>query len=357
MLFPQPTRLNKPMHPVLARKKCPGANEEQLHFEPVIKPKVDPADFAPKMRLLFHVLSAPDSHRMIAEPAVLILGATGRLGRVLVRHFTAAGLPVKALTRADLDLARPEGIATALAGASFDWLVNAAGTTDVDDCERHPRLAHVINAESTHELAIACADRGARMIHISTDYVFGGEGDHLLTEEDAAVPVNEYGASKLAGEKATLAASADHIVARVSWLFGGEKQSFPDRIVTAGIAGDEVRAVSDKWASPTYAEDLAGWLLFLVQSGAHRGLIHLCNSGVASWQEYGQAALDIAGELGLTLRTTHVEGHTMHGFDRFIAKRPPYTPLDTTRFAALRGSAPRPWQEALREYLTARYLR
>lgn len=318
---------------------------------------VDPADFAPKMRALTHVLSAPDSHRMIAEPAVLILGATGRLGRVLVRHFSAAGLQVKATTRADLDLARTDGIASALAGASFDWLVNAAGTTDVDDCERHPRLAQIINAESTHELATACAARGARMIQISTDYVFGGEGNRLLTEEDTAVPLNEYGASKLAGETATLAASADHLVARVSWLFGGEKQSFPDRIVTAGIAGDAVRAVSDKWASPTYAEDLADWLLFLVRKGSHRGLIHLCNSGVASWQEYGQVALDIASELGLNLRTTRVEGHTMHGFDRFIAQRPPYTPLDTALFATLHGSAPRSWQDALREHLCARYLR
>lgn len=266
-------------------------------------------------------------------------------------------MDVQAMFRADLDLARPDSIPAALEGRRFDWLINAAGTTDVDDCERHPRLAHVINAESTHELAIACARRGARFIQISTDYVFAGDVRRLLTEQDEAHPLNEYGISKLAGEDAALAADPAHIVARVSWLFGGEKQSFPDRIVTAGLAGDEVRAVSDKWASPTYAEDLAGWLIFLVQNGSHRGRIHLCNSGVASWQEYGQAALDIAGELGLHLRTTVVEGHSMHGFDRFIALRPPYTPLDTSLFAALSGSAPRPWKEALREYLTARYLR
>lgn len=294
---------------------------------------------------------------MTARPAVLILGATGRLGRVLVSHFSASGLNVKGLTRADLDLARPEGIAARLSAESFDWLINAAGTTDVDDCERHPRLAQVINAASTEALALACASRGARMIQISTDYVFAGDGDHLLTEHDEARPVNEYGATKLAGENATLNAGRDHIVARVSWLFGGEKQSFPDRIVTAGLAGDEVRAVSDKWASPTCAEDLAAWLLFLVQSGAHRGLIHLCNTGVASWQEYGQTALDIAGELGLSLRTTRVEGHSMHGFDRFIAQRPPYTPLDTACFARLYGAPPRAWQAALSEYLRRRYLR
>ncbi len=328
-----------------------------LYFVRLDNPVVDPGGFTIKVRAFPHVLPDPDIDWMIDKPAVLILGATGRLGRVLVRHFSAAGLEVKALCRSDLDLARPDVIDDVLVGHRFDWLVNAAGTTDVDDCERHPRLAHVINAESTREMAVHCARRGARFIQMSTDYVFGGEGNRALKETDEAVPLNEYGVSKLAGEKAVLAASGDHLVARVSWLFGGEKESFPDRIVAAGLAGDAVRAVSDKWACPTYAEDLADWLLFLVQKGAHRGLIHLCNGGVASWQEYGQAALDLGVELGLPLRTRRVEGHSMVGFDRFLAKRPAYTPLDTSLFASVCGSPPRPWREALREYLVARYLR
>ena len=227
----------------------------------------------------------------------------------------------------------------------------------MDDCERHPILAHVINGESTGVVAQECARRGVRMIHVSTDYVFAGDGRNLLRETDAAEPVNAYGLSKREGEVAALAADPSAIVARVSWLFGGEKQSFPDRVVTAGLVGDEVRAVNDKWACPTYAEDLAEWLQLLVKDGSHRGLIHLCNAGVASWQEYGQAALDIAAELGLHLKTTRVEGHSMVGFDRFIALRPPYTPLDTTLFKSISGAAPRSWREALTEYLRQRYWR
>ncbi len=292
---------------------------------------------------------------MPAVTRVLILGANGRLGRVLRRRFAAAGHQVRALNRAELDLARPENVGSALAGLEFDWLLNAAGTTDVDDCERHPKLAHVINAESTGVLAAECHRRGARMIQISTDYVFAGDGERLLTEQDLAVPANAYGQSKRAGEEAALAAAPSSIVARVSWLFGGEKQSFPDRVVTAGLAGDEVRAVDDKWACPTYVEDLATWLLFLVKDGGHQGLIHLCNSGVASWQYYGQTALDLAGELGLKLQTTEVHGHTMHGFDRFIAPRPPFTALDTGLFTGIFGQPPRSWPEALTEYLRLRY--
>jgi dTDP-4-dehydrorhamnose reductase len=238
---------------------------------------------------------------------------------------------------------------------AFDWLVNAAGTTDVDDCERHPRLAHVVNAESTAALATECARRGSRLVQISTDYVFAGDGDRLLREDDPALPINAYGHSKLEGEEAALSACPGAVVARVSWLFGGEKVSFPDRVVTAGLAGDHVRAVNDKFACPTYAEDLAGWLLWLIQDGQFTGRLHLCNSGVASWQEYGQAALDLAASMGLPLRTTQVEGHTMVGFDRFIAARPPYTPLDTARFSQLSGITPRPWREALAAYLRSRY--
>jgi dTDP-4-dehydrorhamnose reductase len=294
---------------------------------------------------------------MTAPPAVLILGATGRLGRVLAKYFAEMGLPVTGFTRAELDLEKTSEIRHKLEAVRFDWLINAAGTTDVDQCERDPQLAHVINTASTAEIARACAAQGARMLHISTDYVFDGLGRRPLREADKTNPVNQYGATKLAGEQAVLEASPAHVVARVSWLFGGEKETFPDRIIASALAGDEVCAVNDKWASPTFADDLADWLLFLVQSGSHSGLIHLCNAGVASWQEYGQAALDIALELGVPLRARVVTGHSMVGFDRFLAKRPVYTPLKTTRFAKLYGESPRQWQDALWTHLRQRHLR
>jgi dTDP-4-dehydrorhamnose reductase len=294
---------------------------------------------------------------MTKEPRVVLLGANGRLGKVLKDKCSAVGLLERALTRAELDLARPESIPDALQGLEFDWLINAAGTTDVDDCERHPMLARVVNAEATGALAKVCAQRGARLLQISTDYVFGGDGKQSLTEEAATGPVNAYGRTKLEGELAALETDKNSLVARVSWLFGGDKQSFPDGVVMAGMAGDDIRRVNDKWACPTYVDDLADWLIWLVRDGRHAGLIHLCNQGVASWSEYAQTALDLVAEMGVNLRTHHVEGHTMLGFDRFIAARPPYTALDTSLFASLSGVKPRPWQEALGCYLRQRYVR
>ncbi|MBL9114676.1 MAG: dTDP-4-dehydrorhamnose reductase [Verrucomicrobiaceae bacterium] len=294
---------------------------------------------------------------MNSVPRVVVLGAKGRLGRVLKNQCADQNMLVKALGRTELDLALPDSIPQALEGLEFDWLINAAGTTDVDDCERHPKLAHVVNAEATGALARACVNHGARLLQISTDYVFGGDSRALLTEQDVPAPVNAYGQTKLEGEQAAMAEDRRAVVARVSWLFGGDKQSFPDGVVMAGLAGDAILRVNDKWACPTYVEDLARWLLWLVEDGSHAGVIHLCNQGVASWSEYAQVALDLAGELGLRLRTTHVEGHTMEGFDRFIAKRPPFTALDTGLFTRLSGIAARPWQEALAEYLKHRYTR
>jgi len=307
------------------------------------------------MMLGFDLIS-PRLSSMPASPRVLVLGVNGRLGRVLTCRLKQAGQLVASLGRNELDLAIPQAIPAELAPWDFDWIINAAGTTDVDACEREPKLAMLINATSTQALAEVCAARGARLIQISTDYVFSGSERHLLTETDLAEPVSIYGSSKRAGEIAALEANPANIVARVSWLFGGEKASFPDRVVTSALAGEPVRAVNDKWACPTYAEDLVDWLHWLVQDGTHQGLIHLCNEGPATWLEYGQATLDLALELGLPLETKQVEGHSMIGFDRFLATRPVYTPLDTQLFARLSGITPRPWREALRDYLKVRFL-
>jgi dTDP-4-dehydrorhamnose reductase len=235
---------------------------------------------------------------------------------------------------------------------SFDLLINTAGITDVDLCEREPALTQLINVESPEQMAKVCAQRGAHMIHLSTDYVFSGQSVDPLDEGSEATPLNVYGQSKRASELAVLAALPTALVTRVSWLFGGHKGSFPDRMLREGTSQDEVRAVNDKWASPTYAEDLCSWLQTLIlQQPWQGGLLHLCNAGVATWAEYGQEVLDIATRLGFPLKTHTVTGHTMKGFKPFIAQRPLHTALSTDRFTQRTGVQPRPWQQALEEHL------
>ncbi len=291
---------------------------------------------------------------MASPTKFLVLGANGRLGKALVRRYAAQGLTVEALGRSELDLAKPELVAETLANHSFDVLINAAGDTDVDHCELDPGASLLVNTQGPAAAAAYCAAKGLRFVQISTDYVFEGYPHADRVETDVTKPVNHYGRSKLAGEQSVLAAHPQALVLRVSWLFGLEKPSFPDRIIRDALAREDVSAVNDKWACPTYADDVTEWALALINAG-HQGVVHLCNQGACTWFEYGQATLDIATSLGLPLKARTMRGHSMHGFSLFKAARPPYTALNTGLFTQRTGLTPRPWQEALEEYLRASY--
>jgi dTDP-4-dehydrorhamnose reductase len=288
---------------------------------------------------------------MAPAAKVLVLGATGRLGQALVRHCTERGIAITAWGRAQLDLADHARITPALRGHDFDTLINASGLTDVDYCETHHGEATGANAIAPGLLAQHCAERGARLVQVSTDYVFAGETPGARRESDPVAPVSVYGITKLAGEVAALQALPSALVTRVSWLFGREKTAFPDRIVRQAMERLDVSAVNDKWSSPTYAEDLCEWILALVNQPEAHGVFHLCNTGSCSWQEYAQETLSIAQDLGFPVNTTEVRGHTMQGFAPFLAKRPQHTALDTTRFTQVTGIVPRPWEQALAAYL------
>lgn len=266
-------------------------------------------------------------------------------------------MEVRSLGREELDLLRPDQIEAALR-EPFDCLLNAAGTTAVDYCDSHEDEARTMNTTAPALIAALCARRGARMIHFSTDYVFSGESDRLLTEEDVAEPVNTYGRTKLDGERAVLAASPESLVVRVSWLFGLEgRPTFPDNMIARALGSPDVSAVADKWSCPTYIEDLAGWVLHLITKRRDvSGLLHLCNAGACTWQEYGQFTVDFAAEvLRLPLKGRTVAPILAKDVAQFVARRPRFTAMDTRRFTRLTGIEPRPWQEAVREYLRARY--
>ena len=285
---------------------------------------------------------------------ILVMGANGRLGKALVRRYSQQGLDVQAVGRAELDLEKPDRVADTLSRYDFEVLINAAGNTDVDQCELNPANARLINAASPAAAARHCAQRGARFVHVSTDYVFSGDQPPARRETDPTGPINHYGRSKLEGEQAVLAALPGALVTRVSWLFGIEKPSFPDWIIKQALAKEDVGAVDDKWSNPTFADDITEWLLALLQHQAG-GVVHLCNQGGCSWLEYGQTTLDIAAGLGLPLKTRVVRGHTMQGFAPFKAARPPFTTMDTGLFTRLTGATPRPWQAALEDYVRRLY--
>ncbi|MEK0451450.1 MAG: dTDP-4-dehydrorhamnose reductase [Verrucomicrobiota bacterium] len=289
------------------------------------------------------------------KPRIIVTGANGRLGAALVREWRAAGLNVTGFGRNELDLASGAAITERLNSEDFAALVNCAAQTNVDRCETEIDEAFTLNAEAPTIIADACRRKGARMIHISTDYVFDGAKDGAYTEDDPAIPISIYGASKRAGESGVLAATEGKaLVARVSWVFGPDRPSFVDQIVKNAMEKDEVAAIADKVAVPTYTLDAAAMLKpFLFENHAS-GLLHLCNAGSCTWQEYGQWALDCAAEAGAALKARSVAPLKMADLKAFIARRPPNTAMSTARLTTLTGIHPRPWRDAVREYIAGR---
>lgn len=288
------------------------------------------------------------------SPRLLILGGSGRLGRALVRRVEGRQA-VLTPSHGELDFQRPQELAQALQRLDFDAVVNTAGITSPDVCEDQPELAHLVNEEAPGIVAAECQRRGSRFVHISTDYVFAGDGTRPLSEQDPTAPVNHYGRTKLAGERAALAAMPGALVARVSWLFGPDKPSFPDQVLQQARVGQPVRAICDKWSTPTSTDDLAEWIEALITRHAEvKGVLHLCNSGIATWQEYAQATVDIAAELGLLPGHVEVAGHSMIGFAPFKAARPVFTPMSNALLTRVTGIVPDDWRVALRRSLQAR---
>jgi dTDP-4-dehydrorhamnose reductase len=282
---------------------------------------------------------------------ILITGAGGRLGAALVRAWSAAGETVFPYPRAALDLGNTAALRATLAGLDFDVLVNCAALTNVDYCETHPEEAHRINAEAVRTLGEICAQKNARCVHISTDYVFDGAQRTPYTETDPALPISHYGASKLAGDHALLETNPDHLAVRVSWVFGPDRPSFVDQILQKARTEEQCAAIGDKWAVPTYTEDVAVLLRPFLREIRAGGVLHLCNGGECTWQEYGQYALDCAARLGVELRARTVAPLKMADLKAFIAKRPPYTVMSTAKLTRLSDLHPRPWQDAVEDYL------
>jgi len=283
---------------------------------------------------------------------LVILGSGGRLGAALARGY-AKEARIIGFNHSQLDLANPQSIENALGGLDFDALINSAALTQVDYCETHPQEAFAINAQAVGQIGQICARKQARCIHISTDYVFDGAKTEPYLETDEARPISVYGESKRQGEIELLQSSADHLAARVSWVFGPDRPSFIDQILKRALETDQLQAIGDKWSTPTSTQDLVEWLRPLLWEKRVGGLIHLSQSGACTWQQYGQLALDCALEAGLPLKGRVVGFQAMADLKAFIAKRPVYTVLSTARFTELTGQTPRPWEQAVAEYVQA----
>ncbi len=286
---------------------------------------------------------------------VVLLGPDGQLGHDVRRAHAAAGdrFDLQALRRADLDIAVPGEIEHVLGDRRFDVLVNCAAYTGVDAAEDDAASAFAVNAHAVRSLAAVCAARKARLIHISTDYVFGGDAARKrpLPEDAPVAPVNVYGESKALGETLACEAHDDVVVVRTASLFGaagigGRGGNFVETIIRDGRDSGSLRVVDERTMSPTSSADVARVLIRMVTEGCAAGCYHVVNSGSATWFEFARAIVRGAG-----IEATVTACPASEYFSR--AARPRYSVLDNSKAAAVFG-AMSSWQEALDRHLHLR---
>ena len=277
---------------------------------------------------------------------VLILGARGMLGSALLRLASQRTETVGA-GRAEADITRPHELRELFMRVRPSVVFNCAAYTQVDRAEDEPEEALLVNAEGAGRVAEECRRAGALLVHISTDYVFDGNKRAPYTEEDPPSPVNQYGKSKLEGERRVQDSGAEHLIVRTSWLFGPGGKNFPDTILRLAQKEQELRVVDDQWGSPTYTVHLAEALLRLVEIGA-RGLFHVTGRGAATWFRLAQETLRAAG-----LDPRVVKPVATEKFPR-PAVRPKWSVLDTSKFEALTGGKMPRWEKGVEDYLKYR---
>ncbi|WP_248961950.1 dTDP-4-dehydrorhamnose reductase [Sphaerisporangium perillae] len=275
---------------------------------------------------------------------LLVTGASGMLGTALLAEAARdpASPDVLAYGRDGLDLRYPDGVREVLRQEKPDVVVNCAAWTAVDDAETREIDALAVNGNGVRGLALACAEVGARLLHLSTDYVFDGTARAPYAEDAPARPVNAYGRSKLAGERAVLELlPKDGYVVRSAWLYGAGGRNFVQTMIALERVRETVDVVDDQHGQPTWTADLAAQLLLLARGDAPPGVYHGTSSGQATWYELAREVFTLLGaDPG---RVRPVDGSA---FPR-PAARPAYSVLGHGRWAAAGVPPIRDWREAL----------
>lgn len=269
---------------------------------------------------------------------VLLTGANGQLGSALCEVLGYETIIPKDLP--DFDLARPT-VEEEIIGSAPDLIIHAGAYTDVDGAEQEPDLAMAVNVMGTEQIARAAVRLGARLIYISTDYVFDGKQRIPYREDDSPRPINRYGFSKWKGEQAVLASGARAVVIRTAWLYGSIGKNFVKSIMGAAQSEPILKVVNDQCGCPTYADDLAAAVASLVTKDVE-GVIHVTNRGQCTWYEFAQA---IVREMGFCCTVVPI---TTEQAGR-LAQRPSYSVLSPDRLASL-GLALPEWSQALARF-------
>jgi len=278
------------------------------------------------------------------RPKILLVGAEGQLGRELAAALPACGTTT-AYGRTSLDITDSASVARAIHDVAPGFIVNAAAYTAVDRAEEERDAAYAVNATAPGFLANAARVIGAVLIHYSTDYVFDGERTTPYDEDATPRPLNVYGASKLAGERAIAASGAATLTLRTSWVYSRHGQNFLTTMERLAARRDELRIVADQMGTPNWTREIARATASLIQRGSadlaqRAGLYHLSAAGSTTWYDFARSIL-CNTKVRLVPITT-AEYPTP-------ARRPRYGVLDSSRFARVFGFSLPDWQVSLRE--------
>lgn len=291
---------------------------------------------------------------------ILITGAEGQLGHELQCCLKAmrgeigplpseyVGAIVDLVDRGDLDIADSQAVVDWFESHDkYDLVVNAAAVTNVDGCESNEAGAYEVNAHGAQNLAKACSSTGAKIVHVSTDYVFSGDDPRPRNEEDRIGPISAYGRTKWAGEVLVRAACERHFIIRTAWLYGYVGGNFVKTMRRLGSQRDEVSVVDDQLGNPTSANDLAYEILKIALTDEF-GTYHCTSEGTCSWADFAKAIMEGSD---LACKVVPVSSAEYRRMNPRSAERPAFSSLSNERLAQTVGNEMRTWREALAAYL------
>jgi dTDP-4-dehydrorhamnose reductase len=292
---------------------------------------------------------------------ILIIGKKGQVSWELQRSMGLLGR-IQCVGRPELDLADPDRVCRLVREVAPDLLINAAAYTAVDQAESEPELAMKINGEAPGIMAEEMKRLGGLMVHYSTDFVYDGSGTSPWTESNSAAPLNAYGASKLAGDRAVAAASPAHLIFRTSWVYSARGRNFLRTVLRLAESGKALRIVDDQTGSPTWSRDIATTTAMvitqLVRGASERsrhlsaqaadcsGIYHMSSSGYVTWHGFARAILDQSQRLGLTEGIPQLTAISTPEFPT-PACRPHNSRLCNEKLRSTFGITMPPWHESL----------
>lgn len=282
---------------------------------------------------------------------ICVIGNRGMLGSDVCRELETRGLSIVG-TDQEVDITDPAAIQELVKDRDVRWIVNCAAYTAVDRAEEEPDAAFSLNAEAVGNIAELAERIGSTLIHISTDYVFNGQGDEPYGEDDPVDPLGVYGRSKAAGEKLALDRCSKTYIVRTAWLYGSNGNNFVFTMLKLMKERTSLKVVNDQVGSPTYTAHLAAAIASIIQSPVNRcGIYHYTNEGQTTWFEFAKEIQRVAIAKGLITDACVIQSCTTKEFPTKTA-RPSYSVLSKDKIKRVFGISIPDWQDALAEFFS-----